>query len=154
MTYFLDQEERERAVKSFREQKKDVLVATDVASKGLDFLGIKHVINYDMPDDIENYGKPFAFYASLLCNHYYAITIMHVIFIIYRFKVYFQYFSFGLTIEHVNHQPVSCYLVILLPSLVTKAKGDGLAYGTIRILRCQGRGSLEMPMFDYEEGEE
>ena len=137
MTCFLDQEERERAVKSFREQKKDVLVATDVASKGLDFLGIKHVINYDMPDDIENYGKSFVFYASLLCNHYYAITItiMHVIFIIYRFKVYFHYFSFGLTIEHVNHQPVSCYLVILLPSLVTKAKVDGLAYGAIRILR-------------------
>lgn len=34
---------------------KDVLVATDVASKGLDFPGIQHVINYDMPDDIENY---------------------------------------------------------------------------------------------------
>ena len=52
-----DQEERERGVKSFRERKKDVLVATDVASKGLDFQGIKHVINYDMPDDIENYGE-------------------------------------------------------------------------------------------------
>lgn len=32
-----------------------MLVATDVASKGLDFPGIQHVINYDMPDDIENY---------------------------------------------------------------------------------------------------
>eukprot|EP00795_Rhopilema_esculentum_P012495 gene12495-3178_t len=51
----MDQEERERAVKAFRERRKDVLVATDVASKGLDFQGIKHVINYDMPDDIENY---------------------------------------------------------------------------------------------------
>lgn len=37
--------------------KKDVLVATDVASKGLDFPNIQHIINYDMPDDIENYGK-------------------------------------------------------------------------------------------------
>ena len=35
--------------------KKDVLVATDVASKGLDFPNVQHVINYDMPDDIENY---------------------------------------------------------------------------------------------------
>lgn len=51
----MDQEERERAVQLFRGGKKDVLVATDVASKGLDFQGIQHVINYDMPDDIENY---------------------------------------------------------------------------------------------------
>ena len=31
------------------------LVATDIASKGLDFPEIEHVINYDMPEDIENY---------------------------------------------------------------------------------------------------
>jgi ATP-dependent RNA helicase DDX41 len=34
---------------------KDVLVATDVAGKGLDFPDIQHVINYDMPEEIENY---------------------------------------------------------------------------------------------------
>lgn len=50
-----DQEEREYAMSSFREGKKDVLVATDVASKGLDFPDIQHVINYDMPKEIENY---------------------------------------------------------------------------------------------------
>ena len=50
-----DQEERSRAVTEFRKGEKDVLVATDVASKGLDFQEIKHVINYDMPDDIEDY---------------------------------------------------------------------------------------------------
>jgi len=50
-----DQEERNKAVQEFRAFKKDVLVATDVASKGLDFPQIKHVINYDMPEDIENY---------------------------------------------------------------------------------------------------
>lgn len=33
----------------------DVLVATDVASKGLDFPNIQHVINYDMPESIEDY---------------------------------------------------------------------------------------------------
>lgn len=56
----LDQEERSRSVEAFRKQEKDVLVATDVASKGLDFPDIQHVINYDMPDDVENYGKLFA----------------------------------------------------------------------------------------------
>ena len=40
----------------FKAGKRDVLVATDVASKGLDFPEVQHVINYDMPDDIENYG--------------------------------------------------------------------------------------------------
>ena len=50
-----DMEERLRAVSEFKAFKKDILVATDVASKGLDFPEIQHVINYDMPDDIENY---------------------------------------------------------------------------------------------------
>ncbi|BBN09337.1 ATP-dependent RNA helicase DDX41 [Marchantia polymorpha subsp. ruderalis] len=50
-----DQEEREFAIASFKAGKKDVLVATDVASKGLDFPDIQHVINYDMPAEIENY---------------------------------------------------------------------------------------------------
>lgn len=50
-----DQEERHRSIQQFRQREKDVLVATDVASKGLDFPNIQHVINYDMPDDIENY---------------------------------------------------------------------------------------------------
>ncbi|KAI8642943.1 P-loop containing nucleoside triphosphate hydrolase protein [Parasitella parasitica] len=49
------QEEREYAIQSFKEYKKDVLVATDVASKGLDFPEIKHVINFDMPKEIEDY---------------------------------------------------------------------------------------------------
>lgn len=33
-----------------------MLVATDVASKGLDFAEIQHVINFDMPKEIEDYG--------------------------------------------------------------------------------------------------
>jgi len=49
------QDERDLAIKKFKSRKADVLVATDVASKGLDFFDIKHVINYDMPKDIENY---------------------------------------------------------------------------------------------------
>jgi len=53
----IDQGEREYAIRMFKEGKKDVLVATDVASKGLDFSEIKHVINYDMPKEIEDYGR-------------------------------------------------------------------------------------------------
>ena len=40
---------------NYRCHSQDVLVATDVASKGLDFPEIQHVINFDMPDEIENY---------------------------------------------------------------------------------------------------
>lgn len=50
------QEERTWAISAFKTGKKDVLVATDVASKGLDFPDIQHVINFDMPEEIENYG--------------------------------------------------------------------------------------------------
>ncbi|KAI3463429.1 hypothetical protein Pfo_020092 [Paulownia fortunei] len=44
---------REYAIASFKSGKKDVLVATDMASKGLDFPDIQHVINYDIPAEIE-----------------------------------------------------------------------------------------------------
>lgn len=39
----------------YKEGTKDVLVATDIAAKGLDFPDIQHVINFDMPGEIENY---------------------------------------------------------------------------------------------------
>ena len=50
-----DQEERDGAIRAFKAGAKDVLVATDVASKGLDFPNIQHVVNFDMPEAIENY---------------------------------------------------------------------------------------------------
>ncbi|KAI8898007.1 putative dead box ATP-dependent RNA helicase [Globomyces pollinis-pini] len=50
-----EQEDREFAIKSFRTGVSDVLVATGVASKGLDFPKIEHVINFDMPKEIEDY---------------------------------------------------------------------------------------------------
>jgi len=50
-----DQEERNEAIRQFKSGSKDVLVATDIAAKGLDFPDIQHVINFDMPSEIENY---------------------------------------------------------------------------------------------------
>jgi len=50
-----DQADRTAAIEAFKVGAKDVLVATDVASKGLDFPDIQHVINYDMPKEIEDY---------------------------------------------------------------------------------------------------
>lgn len=62
----IDQAEREYAINAYKTGKADVLVATDVASKGLDFAEIKHVINYDMPKEIEDYGntRTLSFLAS------------------------------------------------------------------------------------------
>ena len=49
------QENREKIVQRFRQGKFDILVATDVAARGLDVDRISHVINYDMPFDSEAY---------------------------------------------------------------------------------------------------
>lgn len=49
------QDEREYAIKSFKTGQKDVMVASGVASKGLDFNEIQHVIVYTMPKEIEDY---------------------------------------------------------------------------------------------------
>lgn len=47
------QDVRVAAVDAFKAGQYEVLVATDVAGRGLDIKGIKHVINYDMPAKIE-----------------------------------------------------------------------------------------------------
>jgi superfamily II DNA/RNA helicase len=51
----LNQALREKALKRFREGKINVLVATDVAARGIDVEGITHVINYECPDDDKTY---------------------------------------------------------------------------------------------------
>jgi ATP-dependent RNA helicase DeaD len=51
----LSQVQRDSAMKKFRERTVKVLVATDVAARGLDVSDISHVIQYNLPDDIENY---------------------------------------------------------------------------------------------------
>jgi superfamily II DNA/RNA helicase len=51
----LGQGARERALRAFRNGKIDVLVATDVAARGLDVFGVTHVINYDCPEDADTY---------------------------------------------------------------------------------------------------
>jgi superfamily II DNA/RNA helicase len=51
----LGQNARERALRAFRSGKIDVLVATDVAARGIDVPDITHVINYDAPEDADTY---------------------------------------------------------------------------------------------------
>ncbi|HEX3824656.1 MAG TPA: DEAD/DEAH box helicase [Mycobacteriales bacterium] len=51
----LGQGARERALRAFRAGKVDILVATDVAARGIDITGVTHVINYECPDDEKTY---------------------------------------------------------------------------------------------------
>ncbi len=51
----LSQQQRLRALEGFREGQHRILVATDVAARGLDVVGIQHIINYDIPDTVEDY---------------------------------------------------------------------------------------------------
>ncbi|MBR4644206.1 MAG: DEAD/DEAH box helicase [Bacteroidaceae bacterium] len=51
----LSQQQRDLTMQKFRKHRTQLLVATDVAARGLDVDDLTHVINYGMPDDVENY---------------------------------------------------------------------------------------------------
>ncbi|RYJ42925.1 DEAD/DEAH box helicase [Flavobacterium beibuense] len=52
----LSQAQRDAVMKSFRNRQIQMLVATDVAARGIDVDNVTHVINYQLPDDIETYN--------------------------------------------------------------------------------------------------
>lgn len=51
----MSQQERDRVLRRFKEGQADLLVATDVAARGLDIETVTHVINYNIPWDVEQY---------------------------------------------------------------------------------------------------
>jgi ATP-dependent RNA helicase DeaD len=51
----LTQQQRDKVMAEFREKSLQLLIATDVAARGIDVQGITHVINYELPDDVEVY---------------------------------------------------------------------------------------------------
>ncbi|MGZ8161255.1 MAG: DEAD/DEAH box helicase [Methylobacter sp.] len=73
------QEKRQRLLNDFQENKIALLVATDVAARGLHIADVSHVINYDLPQDVEDYvhriGRTARFGASgeaisFICEDY------------------------------------------------------------------------------------
>src|SRR3546814_12179325 len=53
----VEQKQREKMVQSLKDGRIDILVATDVAARGLDVDRISHVLNYDIPYDTESYVR-------------------------------------------------------------------------------------------------
>lgn len=51
----LSQDQRRKAMDGFRNGSFKILVATDIAARGIDVSGVSHVINYDLPDTVETY---------------------------------------------------------------------------------------------------
>ena len=51
----LTQQQRDKVMQRFRQKSIQILIATDVAARGIDVEGITHVINFELPDDIEVY---------------------------------------------------------------------------------------------------
>jgi ATP-dependent RNA helicase RhlE len=51
----MSQNRRQQAIDGFRDGRYDILVATDIASRGIDVSEISHVINFDMPDTVDAY---------------------------------------------------------------------------------------------------
>ncbi|MFX4485976.1 C-terminal helicase domain-containing protein, partial [Acinetobacter baumannii] len=51
----LTQAQRDKVMGQFRDKSLQLLIATDVAARGIDVQGITHVINYELPDDVEVY---------------------------------------------------------------------------------------------------
>jgi ATP-dependent RNA helicase DeaD len=51
----LSQQQRDKVMKRYRERNLQLLIATDVAARGIDVNDVTHVINYSLPDEIENY---------------------------------------------------------------------------------------------------
>jgi len=51
----MSQRQRDSVMQKFREGNIDILVATDVAARGIDVTGVTHVYNFDMPQDIDSY---------------------------------------------------------------------------------------------------
>jgi ATP-dependent RNA helicase RhlE len=51
----LSQSKRQAAISGFRDGRYQILIATDIAARGIDVTRISHVINYDMPDTVEAY---------------------------------------------------------------------------------------------------
>ncbi len=51
----LSQDQRDRVMTKFRTKKTDLLIATDVAARGLDVKHVSHVVNFDVPADAESY---------------------------------------------------------------------------------------------------
>lgn len=72
------QREREEALRTFKLGETPVLVATAVAARGLDIKGVEHVVNYDLPTDIDEYVHRcgFSITTTFICPANRHVTVL------------------------------------------------------------------------------
>ena len=74
----LSQAQRDYVMQKFRIKNIQLLVATDVAARGLDVDDLTHVINYGLPDEVESYTHRRGTYGAVRGKTGIAISICHV----------------------------------------------------------------------------
>jgi ATP-dependent RNA helicase RhlE len=115
------QSQRERAIKGFKGGRMRVLVATDVASRGIDVDGITHVINFDLPDNTDNYvhriGRTGRAGASGTALSFCDIEEKAILFDIQK--------AIGQEVEVIDDQPFHSPEVANDPGLPVKKKRGG-----------------------------
>jgi len=105
------------AIELFGGGQEDVLIGTDVASKGLDFPNIQHVINYDMPKEIENYST--IIYRAFLLHRY--RVLISILFAVHRIGRTGRSGKTGVATTFVNKQS-SPVTLLDLRALLIEAK--------------------------------
>ena len=83
-------------MRQFKAGEVHILVATDVAAKGLDFPDIQHVINFDMPEEIENYVSVcclFSFFLCFLKKHIHFLILFSSLLCSLSLSFYFLFFN-------------------------------------------------------------
>jgi ATP-dependent RNA helicase RhlE len=115
------QSQREHAIKGFKGGRMRVLVATDVASRGIDVDGITHVINFDLPDNTDNYvhriGRTGRAGASGTALSFCDIEEKAILFDIQK--------AIGQEVEVIDDQPFHSTEVANDPGLPVKKKRGG-----------------------------
>ncbi|CAK8992637.1 unnamed protein product [Durusdinium trenchii] len=111
----MEQKEREASLSTFKSGKSTFLVATDVAARGLDIPKVSHVINYDLPHNIDSYVHRIG-RTGRIGNHGWATSFYAVIHSPASVSLVESFSSveelFIVTISTTDKQPIDMHLIL------------------------------------------